>query len=65
MTLKSISELDNPNPDCMVCLGEGWVCDEHPLNPFSDCDCYGGAGMPCECNVELIKANREAMPGND
>jgi hypothetical protein len=39
-------------PDCPVCLGLGWVCENHPHLPWTDdgrgCQC--GAGMPCECN---------------
>ena len=38
------------NPDCEVCLGIGWVCENHPQRPWSDrLGCQCGAGMPCEC----------------
>lgn len=37
---------------CMTCNGEGWVCENHPLNKWDEGDqeCCGGAGMPCRCN---------------
>jgi len=38
------------DPDCKVCLGIGWVCENHPKRAWSKefgCEC--GAGMPCEC----------------
>jgi hypothetical protein len=38
---------------CLYCEGEGWVCENHPDQPFAGphaCRC-GGAGMPCpKCN---------------
>lgn len=35
-------------PGCEVCLGTGWVCEEHPLSPFEDHpNC--GVGEPCRC----------------
>ena len=38
------------DPDCEVCLGIGWVCENHPNRAFSaECGCQCGAGMPCEC----------------
>jgi hypothetical protein len=39
------------NPDCKICFGIGWVCENHPDRAWSEelgCEC--GAGMPCECN---------------
>lgn len=39
-------------PTCPICLGLGWVCENHPHLPWTaeahGCQC--GAGMPCECN---------------
>jgi hypothetical protein len=39
------------NPNCPICHGLAWVCENHPhLAWTSDpggCEC--GAGMPCEC----------------
>ena len=38
------------DPKCPVCLGIGWVCENHPDRAWSEefgCQC--GAGMPCEC----------------
>lgn len=52
--LQKISDPDLPNPNCKICKGEGWVCENHPKKVWSSsdyancCDC--GAGMPCECN---------------
>lgn len=42
------------DPDCPVCHGVGWVCENHPgrvwggisTDPKS-CEC--GAGSPCRC----------------
>lgn len=34
---------------CEVCMGDGWVCEDHPLRPAHDgCGC-GAPGMPCVC----------------
>lgn len=34
--------------ECLVCLDEGWVCEEHPDKSWNGGDgCCGGAGMPC------------------
>lgn len=39
------------NEWCVICGGEGWVCERHPHRPWPEgCDC--SAGMPCECNPE-------------
>jgi hypothetical protein len=40
-------------PGCEICMGLGWVCEEHPLRPWetgypADCSC-GAPGMPCVC----------------
>ena len=49
--LKKISDIDNSNPRCANCTGEGWVCEDHPEVPWLDGDgCCMGAGMPCSCN---------------
>ena len=35
---------------CEVCLGEGWVCEDHPLKAWDGGDgCCGAPGMPCVC----------------
>ena len=38
------------NPDCPVCFGIGWVCENHPDRGWDKepgCEC--GDGMPGEC----------------
>lgn len=38
-------------PNCPICFGIGWVCENHPNRAWSDeLGCQCGAGMPCECN---------------
>ena len=38
------------DPDCKVCLGIGWVCENHPNRAWSqELGCQCGAGMPCRC----------------
>lgn len=34
---------------CLRCDGEGWVCENHPDQPWygGTPDCCGGAGAPC------------------
>jgi hypothetical protein len=38
---------------CLLCEDTGWVCENHPDQPWGGphaCSC-GGAGMPClQCN---------------
>jgi hypothetical protein len=37
--------------NCRVCFGLGWVCENHPEEPWDkDLGCACGAGIPCECN---------------
>ena len=36
--------------ECENCRGLGWVCENHPSQPWSSREgCQCGAGMPCEC----------------
>lgn len=38
------------DPKCPVCLGLGWVCENHPgLTWDTELGCQCGAGMPCGC----------------
>ncbi|RXH10590.1 hypothetical protein EAS54_31130 [Bradyrhizobium guangzhouense] len=37
------------DPDCQICFGLGWVCENHPFQPWDEKGCQCGAGMPCEC----------------
>jgi hypothetical protein len=34
---------------CSMCRGSGWLCDEHPTEPWDHADC-DGAGVACRCN---------------
>lgn len=34
------------NPDCPVCGGCAWVCENHEDKAWPE-GCYCGAGMPC------------------
>jgi hypothetical protein len=35
------------NPDCKICFGIGWVCENHPQRAWTeDLGCQCGAGMP-------------------
>jgi len=39
------------NPNCPICHGVGWVCENHPeLAWDKEIGCTCGAGMPCKCN---------------
>jgi hypothetical protein len=44
---------------CSVCRGSGWLCDEHPTQPWEHGDC-DGVGVACTCN-----ALAEAAPHAD
>jgi hypothetical protein len=38
------------DPNCPICLGLGWVCENHPNRAWDNKEgCQCGAGMPCEC----------------
>ena len=38
------------NRFCPLCLGVGWVCENHPDRVWDDdLGCQCGAGMPCDC----------------
>lgn len=38
------------NPDCPICFGLGWVCENHPKLVWDERGCECGAGMTCACN---------------
>lgn len=39
------------NPNCPVCFGIGFVCENHPNRAWSEeLGCQCGAGEPCACN---------------
>jgi hypothetical protein len=39
--------------NCPICLGFGWVCENHPHSAWSyEFGCQCGAGIPCKCNQE-------------
>ena len=49
--LLKMSDIDDAVPDCEICNGEGWVCEDHPDIAWQEGDgCCGAAGMPCNCN---------------
>jgi hypothetical protein len=38
------------DPDCKICFGIGWVCENHPKRAWTEkLGCQCGAGMPCAC----------------
>jgi hypothetical protein len=38
------------DPNCPVCFGIGWVCENHPMRVWDEkLGCQCGIGMPCEC----------------
>jgi len=64
--LPRISDIDNSDPDCPACRGEGWVCDSHPITPWKDGDgCCGDCGRPCHCNPlsKAITNNKQPVEG--
>lgn len=41
------------DPNCKICEGDGWVCENHPDKAWKGGDgCCGGAGMLCVCNPQ-------------
>lgn len=43
-----VIEWKGPDPDCPVCGGEGWVCEEHTDKGWGQGDgCCGAPGAPC------------------
>jgi hypothetical protein len=41
------------NPNCTICHGIGWVCENHPEKAWDkEIGCTCGAGMPCKCNSD-------------
>jgi hypothetical protein len=39
------------NPNCPICFGLGFVCENHPDRAWSEqLGCQCGAGEPCACN---------------
>jgi hypothetical protein len=37
-------------PNCPICFGLGWVCENHPTKIWDERGCECGAATPCECN---------------
>jgi len=52
---RSLARAERAKPEhiCSLCDGGGWVCEEHPVQPWQGpnaCTC-GAAGAPCpHCN---------------
>jgi hypothetical protein len=42
---------------CPNCKDTEWVCENHPDQPFQECEHCDGAGMQCEC----VKKENKAM----
>ena len=56
------------NPDCLVCFGLGWVCENHPERAWDqEAGCQCGAGMPCECQHAsgMEEPNTRGVIAND
>lgn len=53
------------NPNCPICRGLGWVCENHPYLAWTKdrrgCQC--GAGMPCACNGAGIDQSVVSLVG--
>lgn len=48
------------DPDCKVCLGIGWVCENHPQQAWSQkfgCEC----GAVCPVNVFALTALKRSL----
>jgi hypothetical protein len=45
---------------CSPCAGSGWLCDEHPMLPWSHDDCEGG-GIACRCNELAATPHNEVF----
>ena len=43
--------MDDLKAKCLVCLGSGWLCDEHTTLPWEHDDC-DGVGVACRCNPQ-------------
>jgi hypothetical protein len=48
--LDKLSEIDKADLSCEICEGEGWVCEDHPKEPWLEGDHCDAAGQPCKCN---------------
>lgn len=49
--LRHIADIHNADPNCVICKGFGWVCENHADVVWgTNKECCGGAGMPCTCN---------------
>ena len=56
MRMSELAKLTDPN--CPICQGEGWVCEDHPTQRWYDGHgCCGGPGMPCKCSA-LAEADK-------
>jgi len=52
--------MNNVEQECVVCMGVGWVCENHIGKPWGEmknipnvsCDC--GAGEPCHSCQDLV-----------
>lgn len=47
-------KFNTSDPNCPICQGIGWICENHVQIPYGKEECCGGAAAPCGCN-ELSK----------
>jgi hypothetical protein len=43
------------SPHCPICLGSGWVCEDHGTHSYAhdtDPGCGDTSGVPCSCNLD-------------
>ncbi len=47
---------------CPNCMGERWVCENHPDKPSNKEGCECGAGMPCPVCNDVKPPDMPALP---
>jgi len=54
-----------PKLMCLRCAGSGWLCEEHPMLPWShDEECDGG-GVACRCNELAVAPHQQVFVEDD
>jgi hypothetical protein len=52
-------------PICRLCKNTGWLCEEHPTQPWDhdpDCD---GVGVACTCNTHALVPHVDVFVDQD